>query len=480
MKILFRSMLLLTLVALTVLITACGKDGAKTTTTVASTTTTEAPTVTTTWEGNPAVNLQGEPIVIMCQIVAECDPFDENYVGKFQAEKQALQEHVEAKYNTEIQYTTFPTDAGWGPSRYNKIIQSVTSGAPLAHIYQLTTQWIPPLVQGNGIVPVTEFIQEYRHPLYDEKQNEFGKYLDEVYGFDSTWVLNDTAGLYYNMDLLEEIGLESPAELWNKGEWTFSAFRDMVLEAQTALDEKETKSYAIGGSWAQWAQNFIGANGGYLVNPYTTEIAFHSPVALEAVNFLHELHGHNVWEPNPAIDQGSPDWFDGNILFHFGEMWFNISKDRWGEGKLGFEVGYVPWPIGDDASLDDYRTPKMGQIMWFISGGYDEETAEGPVTSSAIFRVWNELQYYQTYEDRLTDFEITIMQAYDDPASVQANLSIIDKVYNELLFSVDSSWDADEWYIVAGQAVMNGDVNSKFTAMKQLYDGYLAAYKGEE
>lgn len=46
--------------------------------------------------------------------------------------------------------------------------------------------------------------------------------------------------MYFNENLISESGLENPAELWFKGEWTWSKFEEYTKQLQNYLNGKST------------------------------------------------------------------------------------------------------------------------------------------------------------------------------------------------------------------------------------------------
>ncbi len=477
MKFIFKNMfLLVTVLTLTLLLGGCGKSSNDTTTTNVTTTgtTTTSATTTTTGSGynGPAIDLQGKTLTIMCNLLTECDPFNENYTGTFKEDAQQSVTDAESKFNVNISFVAYPTDAGWGPTRETAIINGVTAGQPLANIYQMTTDWIPNLVNGGAIIPVGQDIRDYANADYDSLHNEFGKFQGHVYSFQSGYDFNNTGGLYYNLDLLNELGLTSPAQLWNDGQWNWTNFKDYVQTAQAALNSYATPHYAIGGPEALWAQYMVGANGGYLIDPNTWQVGFTDTASLQAFSYLNTIYNMGVWEPSPVYDTGSSDWLSGNDLFSPGELWFTTSPIRWGGGAINFQLGYVPFPIADGLDISDYHTGLFGEDAWAMSAGFDDGTG---ISSQDAFIVWNEIQQWKSVQDAKDLFQISLEQNFDDPASVDANMSIIQNVYDEHIFGLGiGGWNTGEYYIVAAQTVMNGDANTYLTSMSPIYEAAIA------
>lgn len=370
----------------------------------------------------------GMEIVFMVSYLPDNDPFNPNYTGSNKIEKQNLQQAVEEKYNIKIVYKPFPEDAGWGPPRIWSIIESVEDSEPMAHFYQVLSSWVPVLAANNAIVPVENLISEIDHGYYDENLNQFATYKEHVYAFDSKMAIYDSGeGLYYNVDLLEELELESPAKLWNEGKWTWDTFKDYVAEAQEIMGEDRN---VLGGMPSEYAWFMLAGNGDYIINPTTNLQNLNSTNAKKTLGFLRDnLYVSGYWEEDPNYDTGSLKWKQSKVLFHPGQLWFIDSNMRWED--LDFKVSYVPYPMGPDlTSVEEYKLPTFDKLMFSISKG-DEDNSDGGITEEVLFLIWNDLQDWKSEDKILEEFEDLISLKYDDPESVDAHMSIIRNVYYE-------------------------------------------------
>jgi len=126
-----------------------------------------------------------------------------------------------------------------------------------------------------------------------------------------------TMVVYYNADMFEAAGLETPKELAAAGNWNW----DTMLEAAKQLTDPAQQQYGIGfGNW--WGPGwgyFINAAGGSPFNAERTGCALNSPEAVQGATFAQNLYNENLL---PAGDA------DGEALFNAGKvgMYFN---GRW-------------------------------------------------------------------------------------------------------------------------------------------------------
>ena len=150
-------------------------------------------------------------------------------------------------------------------------------------------------------------------------------------------------GLYYNSDLVEQLGIENPAELFLNGEWTWTKFDQWATAAKSALTVMGDDYYALGGVLANYAENMVPLNGGALINAKSGRVAFHQTAALETYAFIKTLWEKGLFEPGGQFDAGSPSWQAGKVLMHPGSFWFLGYPDRW--GGLNFKLSFVPYPM---------------------------------------------------------------------------------------------------------------------------------------
>ncbi len=413
-------------------------------------------------------DFDGEIIVILHGALHTVDPFHEDYTGQYQDEKQALQTYIEEYYNVEIRYQLFPDNAGWGPDRQTAIINGVISGDPIGHIYALDSRWIGTLAEAGALANLSPYESEVTHDFYAENTHAFGMYKDGFYGIQAGVTLA-TSGLYFNMDLLESIGKESPAELWNDGEWTWADFNLYVADVQAALDGLGEGYYAVGGAYSYWGQYMVPANGGYLVNPFTKTVALTQTKALDTFQFLHDLNNTGAWEPTPSYDSGSAAFTLGKVLMHPGELWYITSDARW--GNLEFNLGYVPYPIGDDTSMNDYQIGVYGIGVWAISSGFEKADNPDGINDEILYKIWTGIQYWSDPADELSEFETILETRYHDLASIEAHMSVCQKVYFEQLFNLGiSGFDPTAgFYTISNRAIKDGNIRSEFEAIIPVY-----------
>ncbi|VEU82814.1 extracellular solute-binding protein [Acholeplasma hippikon] len=408
-------------------------------------------------------------IVIMHGAPNEIDPFDPSYTGKQQKERQDLQRKVEQELNVKVVYKPYPSNAAWGPSRVSAIVNASVSGTPLADIYWTTSDWTQQLAKGNAIVPLDKYFEKGLGENITEEAKQIGSYNGKVYAM-MTGKPTVDVGLYYNMDLIEDLGIKNPTEMYLEGNWTWSKFEAWAEQAQAALASKGDGYSALGGVVGVWAQNMVPLNGGSLINTVTNRVAFHQQAALDTYDFLSKLYvDKGVFEQNGSYDSGSAAWTSGNVLIHPGSFWFLNAENRW--KGLNFNLGFVPYP-SSDTYKGGYVSRVSGLAVFNIAAGLSETKEE------LAFRVWNALQLWQTDEEFRDEFELTLISRLNDEKSVEAYLAIYDKTQLDLLNALGiSQYDtATGWMARINTGIKTKSSRTAMDEIKPIYEAALEAY----
>lgn len=411
-----------------------------------------------------------ETVTIMHGAVYEIDPFHESFSGTEQLARQELQREVEAKYNVIVKYKNYPSSAAWGPLRIQAINQANVAGEPLSDIYWVTSNWIQELVKGDSIASVSEYMASAGQNIPDA-YNDIGEYQGSVYGFES-YRPTVAGGLYYNADLVADLGVENPTDLYLEGKWNWSKFETWSTSVQTALDSQPDDMYALGGMLSYYAEHMMPLNGGSLINKATGQVAFGKVPALETYTFMTNLWEKGLFEPNASYDAGSPEWQGGKVVMHPGDLWFVTSDARW--GGLTFDIGYVPYPVADDFDVEDYSQPISGVALMTLASGMTSEREE------LVFTVWNELQLFDDDATAALKFRLALVTKFDSINSVDAYMEVYDKVYLDVVNAIGiSAYSENGWTRNIITAIKDGTSRTVVDQIRPTYERALEDYLGE-
>ena len=213
------------------------------------------------------------------------------------------------------------------------------------------------LLQARGqLMPLNDLVEKYRD-RYDIEDQMLIRFGDDIMAI--AFMVN-AEHLYYRKDIFEELGLEPPT--------TYAE----LIETARALEGAEGVSYpfaaAFGNSWelANEYINLLIANGGDLFDPATSEPAFESPEAIEALETLGELVPYmspnamamDFGEVRRALQQG-----DAAMVILWGDQ--APAMDDPNESRMVGQIGFAPAPAMEEGGLpaslfwwDGYVIPK--------------------------------------------------------------------------------------------------------------------------
>jgi len=314
---------------------------------------------------NPTFNLDGYEIEIMTaeHAIHEHDPFDDNYNGLDKDAKQQAMTEVQQLFNCSFKFIPFPVEAPWGDVRVNWLNENASRNAVETDIFVSTTDWVKQLADGGSIVDLTDYYYLYGNNAMSRALIETSTYENKIYSFlshDVGRVYTDK-GILYNVALTETLGLESPAKLFNDGQWTYTDFSNYVKNAKIKLNQSQT---VLSGKPGLYFAGMVNAAGVNLLDRYSTDLNYQNQYAVESSSVLRDLYQTTGWGSN-GWDCDIQSFALGNSIFAVGEVWFVNSSGRWPNhlwDPAGNSVyGFVPFPYPDDFEKEDTKT--------FVYGG---------------------------------------------------------------------------------------------------------------
>ena len=255
-------------------------------------------------------------------------------------------------------------------NRYEKLAECINSGEGIDFFPANDKDAFPKGAVRQMFVPIDDYI-DFSSPLWEDVQ----EFNDNVQWNGSHYMAvvqptGDNCAVIYNKKTIQEAGLEDPADLYAKDEWTWDAFEDML----NAFVDPASQHYGIDGWWFEFGlMNTTGVpaislENGMLVNNLGSE-------GMErAQNFLYDLYSAG----NIAIGSGDYGWeakpsyiAEGKTLFYpCGLYEFYMESKQW-KKNFGEDAFFVPMPRDPDA--DDYYIPVGMDSYVFVKGGSNPE-----------------------------------------------------------------------------------------------------------
>ncbi len=374
----------------TVFCTACGSTDGTSSTTAETTTalTVEINTETLAEEDQATVDDVSELLTDVelenktIKWLSFYDPFHATTSGNT---KSIALELFETKYGGEIEYIATTWD-----SRFSDLSTNILGGTGIDFIPGGDLDSFPKGVVNGQVISYDEYI-DWDSELWSSVKDLNDQF--EVNGSHYLIATQATAGevVIYNRKTIEELGFEDPVDLLEKGEWTWSTFKSMLLE----YCDNDAERYGLDG-WFNEAPLMLSSgsspvsleNGKLVSNLYDASLE-------KAMSFMYELYQNGL-----TFDKGLYDWnthpefiAEGKELFYIcGLYTLEGSHDIWGATYGEAEdVMFVPIPKMDDsdtyylsAGMEAYMLCKGSQnpegvarfMECTIAASYDERTVE--------------------------------------------------------------------------------------------------------
>lgn len=281
-----------------------------------------------------------------------------------------LNEQLKKEYGTTIKFvrTTYdelPTD----------LAQKVMSGdsPDLVHYrYQEN-----PMLILNGLVEeITPNLIDFDTPLWNGIKD-----VNEEYAFKGKIftpivdIIND-AYIYYNVQMFEEAGLDSPIEMYRRGEWDWDTFLDVAQQLTQKASDGTVKVYGFGGApeyfYMNCGEDFVKVNAdGTLTNN------LNSPTFAKAMNFFYNS-GTAGTNCRFMIGNALEMLLNNQLAMYHSEAW-EVSQ-MYDQLKSG-QIRIAPSPKMPGA--DKYYVNSLITTLWIAK---DAKNPEGAAAYLSLMR----------------------------------------------------------------------------------------------
>ena len=292
------------------------------------------------------------------------DPFNPNEYG---STKALSLEIFESKYDGVIEY--YPTT--W--SNYSsKLAESILGGEGIDFTYNSDLTIFPIGVSTKQIQSFDEYI-DWSNPLWVEQRELNDQFL--LNGKHYNICLQPTSGrvVIYNQNTIDTLGLDDPWELFENNEWTWDAFKRLLVE----FVDTESDQFGLDGWFNE--QNIMLTCGVPIIEMKNGKLShnLNDPNIERVMNFMGELNSAGL-----VIDKSDPRWNwsthteyigEGRELFYIdGIGTTDSSPDAWtrtyGDAE---DVRFVPLPR--DPNSDTYYVPAGIEAYVLCKGAQNPE-----------------------------------------------------------------------------------------------------------
>ncbi|PTM56654.1 ABC transporter substrate-binding protein [Desmospora activa] len=246
--------------------------------------------------------------------------------------QRAIDAYMEKNPDVSIKLVPIPVDG-----YEQKLITQLTGGGG-SDLFYVGAEYTSRLVEGNTIEPLTDFLnseESYTKPDdYAEGLWGAAKKEDEIYGVP---VDSNPLVMYYNIDLFKELGIKTPQQYYDEGEWNWDAFKKVTTE----LKKGGKKGY-VQEKTLHMIESWIWSNGGSIYDEDGNLVLDNDKKAQEAIAFIDSL----IQDGNAVYAGALPEGQGLDAMFLSQQVGM-ISAGHWLTPmfeEAGVNYDYIPWP----------------------------------------------------------------------------------------------------------------------------------------
>ncbi|MBQ8262870.1 MAG: extracellular solute-binding protein [Lachnospiraceae bacterium] len=286
---------------------------------------------------------------------------------------------IEEKYGVRIEWVNLTYEG-----QIESINNSILAGSPDCDVYLVDlSMGVPAALNG--------YCTDLRTVL-PEDSDIFGDQVVMKYlglGDDSVCLMQPVAAeatveatypLAFNVQMLEDAGLEDPRDLYERGEWTWDKFIEYAQALTVDTDgDGVSDQYGYAGFEQETAMCLIMSNGGVVAGG--TEQTLTSPEVGEALQMMYDMYNtYNCCAPYNMEDNTGDSrnlYTAGNIAFWPGAAWIQAGNGDYDyNGALGytleFDTAYVAWPVGPSGDAETNAQKLTSGSYYMIPVGIED------------------------------------------------------------------------------------------------------------
>lgn len=281
---------------------------------------------------------------------------------------------IEEKYGVKIQWINLTY-----PGMEESINNSILAGTPDADVYLVElSQGVPATL--NGYCVDLKTVLPADSDLFNDQV--VMSYLDLgngsaslLYPVAAETTVAATYPLAFNVQMLEDAGLEDPRDLYARGEWTWDKFNEYATALAKDTDgDGAIDQYGFSGFNHDIIMCLLMSNGATIASGTTQTMT--DPKVAEALQQLYDMYNvYNYCYPHVKEDNGDIMRFaynSGNVGFWLSAAWIaDSSKDYPRDGSVGvsFDTAYVAWPVGPSGNAETNPQKLTNGAYYFIPVG---------------------------------------------------------------------------------------------------------------
>ncbi len=248
----------------------------------------------------------------------------------------------------------------------DSINTSILAGTPDCDVYLVESQMAVP-AQANGLALDLKTILPADHDIFTT--NKVADFVDLgdgkaciFYKVSAESKVAATYPLAFNMQMLEDNGLEDPRVLYERGEWTWDKFIEYckILTQDTDGDGQDDQ-YGYCGYAVETVEQLMMSNSAGIAN--TSKETLTSSAMSEVLQMISDMYNvHKICYPYDFAESGAEStmrnqYTQGNVGFFPCAAWIMDSNKDYDYGNtvgytLPFDIAFVRWPVGPSGNKD--------------------------------------------------------------------------------------------------------------------------------
>lgn len=381
----------------------------------------------------------------------------------------ARREEMEQKYNFKFEYVNVPWD---------QVVQtyssSVMSGEPFADIATVEDNWVYNLAASGFVTPLDSYF-DFNNEKWCELTKEVTYIKGKTYGM-ATGKWWPRGVVFFNKNLFEREGLESPYTLFKQGQWTWEKMEEIARKAT-----KDTNNDGVIDQWGlggmDLEMSMVTSNGAQMASIVDgkAKLNFREPAVLEAFNFYQRLCKEGIVF-NKFKYMEEPPWDVAAEVFKQGKIamfWYQYWKIHDFRDNMADDYGLVLAPIGPS------NTDKKN---WCMITGHNFQTIPANVKNiEDVAFIWD--KWTEPYPEEEEDPDAWKEPHYNNVRDNES-IEMLEYMYENacgkpagLFTAVQdavSQWWGGQDDLLKGEKTVAQIVDEKFDAIQAILDDFVA------
>ncbi len=375
---------------------------------------------------------------------------------QLEVEKEAIAAFEAANPGVTVEATAMP------PKDYWPRLSALAASGDLPDVFMMSSGFVKEWAAAGNLKDLSGVVSDDQLAGYYEGAASVGVINDQRVAFPQNWV---APVLYYNIDMFEAAGVETP-----QPDWTWDDFLNAAKALTIDEDgdgDAETYGMSLYGRYAH-IEPWVFRNGGRYLNADETALELNDE-AVNALQFLTDLVNVHGVAPQPQEMEGvrqqdimplgmAAMWVDGS---------WNIANTRSIVGD-DFRWGIAQVPLGPDATPDNAAAYAWADMLSVGAGSDNPDLA------------WAFIQHMVGEGRQASDFLGGKVPAYIDIATSEAWLEadqmpankglLLDIGAQNVYTGFSKNWSGWRGYDSTGSSGMNGELDEVLNGRKSLDD----------